>query len=65
MNRQQETLGRPPVELLLAAHAAYQSATHLVVSDSEKARPGTDVVDEQSDQSFPASDPHSFSGLSL
>ena len=67
---QHQLLGRPPVELLLAAYATERSVTRSVLGHSEDSAStesieSTDPVDQQSDQSFPASDPPSFGGLSL
>jgi hypothetical protein len=70
MDRQHETLARPPSELLLGADVTERSVAWLAVSPSDgsaraESMTSMDIVDEQSDQSFPASDPPSFSGLSL
>ena len=70
MDLQHEILGRPPAELLLAAYGAERSVARLAVNHAEgsaraESITSMDIVDEQSDQSFPASDPPSFIGLSL
>jgi hypothetical protein len=70
MDRQQEFPGRLATELLLPAYATERSVARLAVSPPQgsaraESTSGEDVVDAQSDQSFPASDPPSFSGLSL
>jgi hypothetical protein len=70
MDRQQEFLGRLPTELLLPACATERWVARLALRPPQgsvraESTSGMDVVDEQSDQSFPASDPPPFSGLSL
>jgi hypothetical protein len=70
MDRQHEVVGRPQAEMLLAAYATERSVARMPVSQAEgsaraESITSLDRVDEQSDQSFPASDPPSFGGLAL